>query len=478
MPRFALPRIPFLAVLVLGCGAGDPELPDAPRPPNLTQLNAAATTRILRYLAQVEAEPRRAQAWAELGFVYGAERLKGLGIECFRVAGRLEPRQPRWPYHEAILLGREASFEAAILALQRALELEPGYPPTHARLGEFRLALGDLDGAERDFRRATVLDSSYPGGWLGLARVALQRDRAFEAVEILERLRKDDPEDSTFQQLLAIAEREAGGASSVAVASLLSEDQLPVWNDPWALEARAFQADPASREVSQLFEEGKVSEALALLEQKRSAGREPITTGLAIAKARRLLGQSDLAMAEVEAVLAREPDNSSAILFKASLLEDRGDLAQAVELLERVTALQPNFGAAFAAMARELASLREHERAVEAFRRARELGVEDFELSFAIGNCLIVLKRWDEAQEIFGALVRERPEHGNSWLELAVARFRSGQLERAEEALERARASGNASPELLGNVENSLQGARERRARKAGPEGGRGDDDP
>jgi tetratricopeptide (TPR) repeat protein len=106
------------------------------------------------------------------------------------------------------------------------------------------------------------------------------------------------------------------------------------------------------------------------------------------------------------------------------------------------------------------------EAAVDALRRAIELGVGDYELRFVLGQSLIVLKRWPEAHALFTALVAERSDHGDAWLELAIARLRTGDLPAAEEALARARATGNASPRLLGDVERSLGNARERRTRR------------
>lgn len=470
MPRSAPPRGPFLAGLLLACapllacGAGQPAVPEPPRPENLSELDGAVASRIQEILGRLQKEPREARVWAELGFVYLAEHLKGLALECFRVAGRIDPRQPRWPYHEAILLGRDGALEEAIPVMERALALEPEYAPAHSRLGDFRLALGDLDGAAREFEAATRADSTYPGGRIGLARVALQRDQADRAVEILEGLCKDDPEDQTFQQLLVLARREAGGTPGGSLASVLAGDQIPVWNDPWALEARSVRSNSSMLRIGRLLQEGKPAEALALLEEKRKRGEEPVATALSFADARRLMGETDEALRELDFVLEREPDSTAALLQKAGILGDRGDLKGAVLLLERVTTLQPNYGGAFAAKGRELARLRLHEAAVEAYRKALELGAGDWNLRFALGNSLIALKRHPEALEVFAQLVEERPAQGNAWLELAIARMRTGKLDESEAALERARATKNATPALLEDVTRSLQQIRERRA--------------
>jgi tetratricopeptide (TPR) repeat protein len=467
MPRPAPSWTALLAGIVLACGAEDADLPDPPRPANLAGFDAVAVERIEVALASLAADPRRAQAWGVLGMVYASERQRGLAAECYRTAARLEPEQPKWPYHEAIVLAQTGALHEAITALERSLALEPSYPPSHARLGQFRLDLGDLDGAERAFRRAIELDSTYPGGRLGLARVALQRERHAEAVALLEELCKEDPEDGTFRHLLSVARRESGGTAALPSEAVLADVELKVWNDPWAQEARAFRREPAMIMVAQLLQSGDAAGALALLEEERARGKSIEETALHFASALRLLGRVDEALRELEPVLAREPDNTQALMLQVHLFDERGDEAGALAAVERVARLQPTFGGAFAIKARKLAKLGAHAEAVEAYRRAIELGVDDLELRVGLGNALIVLKRWPEARAHFTALVAERPEDGDTWLQLALATLRTEDFDEAEVALERARAAGNASPRLLENVRVTLHDVRARRAQRA-----------
>jgi predicted Zn-dependent protease len=330
------------------------------------------------------------------------------------------------------------------------------------------LALGDLAAAERAYRRASELDSSYPGGWIGLARVALQRDQAGEAVVILERLSASDPDDPTFRQLLASARQQQGGGSGISAESLLVEGDLPVWNDPWELEARAFRQKPAMLTVARMIEAGQADQALNLLQEERARGVEPSQNALHMAQALARLGRLQEALVEVELALTREPEASGVLLLKANLLDDTGDTKGAVAVLEKVTELQPSFGGAFAAKARKYKQLGFHEPAVTAFRRALALGVDDYELRLSLGESLIVLRRWPEADEVFAKLTSERPEHGDAWLELAIARLRTQGLEAAEAALARAKETGTAQPRLMADVEESLSGVRSRRERKDG----------
>lgn len=471
LPR-TLARMPVAAALLLGlfAGCGPPgtdaqglAVPEPPVPPDLDEFDPRAAVRIRAGLARVAADGHSAAAWGELGALYTSERLKGQAIECFEVAERLDPSQPKWPYRLGIMLAQSGALGAAQAAMQRSLALEPDYPPSHARLGNSCLDLGDLDGAERSFRAAIERDSTYPGGWWGLARVELQRDRPAAAIAILERLTAEDPGSRAFRHLLASARRQLDPAAPLAAESALPDEETQVWNDPWELETRAFARQPTMLTVGLLLEHGRAEEALVLLAEERARGRDPDELALLFATAHLRLGQPAEARRELAALLARQPDSVRALLLHAELQDDAGDLRGAVQTLERVTVLQPGQGAYFAAKASKLAQLKQFEPARAAYLRALELGVHDYELQRGLGNCLVFLRRWPEALELFEAMLRERPDDGDVWLQFALAQLRSGALREAEQALARARATGKTSQKLLHDVEAAITGARARR---------------
>lgn len=467
-------RALLLASLLVACGGASAPV-EPPLPDNLASFDARVVERIEASRGRVLAEPGSGPRWAELGMVYGAERLKSLAVSCYREAARLEPRQPKWPYREAVTLAQLGDMAGAREAMLRSLAIEDEYAPSHARLGNYALELGELDQAEASFREATRLDSSYPGGWVGLARVALQRDRAAEAIEIARKLCEKDPADRTFSHLFVLARRQAGEAVEPLAESALATEDVPVWNDPWELEARSFRESPVMLRIGRLVETQQWSEALALIEGERARGAALEDTALNRAAALDGLGRAEEALAELDALLALEPDNTAALLQKARLLDDAGRMQEVIALLERVTVLQPAHGGAFAALGGKLHALGAHEPAARALEQAVRLGAGDYELRFRLGASWIVLKRWEEARELFRALTGERASDGDAWLQLAVCELRSGDLAAAEAAFARGSASAGVNPRLTRDVGAALEAARERRARKeagAAPGGG------
>jgi tetratricopeptide (TPR) repeat protein len=477
---------PRLAGLVLwislaGCGAG-PDVPAPPRP-DLEGFDPASSERIEAAIAALESERENGSAWAELGMVYDSERLRLLALECYDVAERLEPRQPRWPYRSAVALARLGRTDEAIAAIERSLALEPEYPPSHYRLGLYRLGNGDLERAEAAFRTATELDSVYPGGWIGLARVHLQRDEDEAAIAILEQLAEREPDDTTVRQLLSNAYRQAGRTTEFEAQDVLTEEDVPVWNDPWELEARRFRRTPTMLLVGQAMSAGRPEEALDLLERARAEGVGPDETNLPAARAYLALERFDEAQAELDAALEREPRDTGALTVLASLHQNRARASAqgqesaeaaaaviargnraALEVMTRVTELSPTFGGAWAARGVLEKALEEDEAALASLDQALHLGADVHAPRVQV---LITLGRWSEVEETLEPYLEAHPEDGQGWAQLALARNRLGNLEGARTALERARAAGGPAS-LLRNVGAAI----ERKERRVGAEDG------
>ncbi len=72
--------------------------------------------------------------------------------------------------------------------MRRAIELNPTYAAAYWRLGLWLLDQNQIEGAEHAFDRATEIDASDRAGWVGLARVYLQRGETARAAGLLERL--------------------------------------------------------------------------------------------------------------------------------------------------------------------------------------------------------------------------------------------------------------------------------------------------
>src|SRR5207247_11143777 len=71
---------------------------------------------------------------------------------------------------------RQGDFAGALALVDEVLAREPGRVVARLNAGRYRLRLGDLDGAARDFAAARARAPSEPAPLLGLARVQLMRN--------------------------------------------------------------------------------------------------------------------------------------------------------------------------------------------------------------------------------------------------------------------------------------------------------------
>lgn len=113
-------------------------------------------------------------------------------------------------------------------------------------------------------------------------------------------------------------------------------------------------------------------------------------------------------------VLAREPNNISAIRLLGSLASDTSRHGIALRQLRKAVELAPNFFAAWVDLARELSEQELFEECERALRRAIRLEPELPHPWTLLGNMLSKAGRYDEAVEAFNEALKKEPDHSGS----------------------------------------------------------------
>ena len=104
-------------MLAAGCG-------DTGKVPAIdtSRLDAIAQQTVLERVNDIKAHRNSGKAWGELGIVLRAFDFPAEARDCFRKAAWLDPKNPRWPYFESLLLTSDNPAEA-IAKLRRAVQL-------------------------------------------------------------------------------------------------------------------------------------------------------------------------------------------------------------------------------------------------------------------------------------------------------------------------------------------------------------------
>lgn len=143
---------------------------------------------LVEYQTVVEANPGHADAWNNLGILYGKMSRIEESIDAYRkaLAARSEDAAIRVNLAKQILRGSDDKSEAIGL-LTEAVALRPDDAKLLNTLGVAHAMQGEVEKASAHFRRATVLDPEYTEAYRNLG-VALQKlGKLEEARDVLQR---------------------------------------------------------------------------------------------------------------------------------------------------------------------------------------------------------------------------------------------------------------------------------------------------
>jgi tetratricopeptide (TPR) repeat protein len=341
-----------IAALLLGGVAAFRSLrASGPAPPALADLGPLAPeiADIVRQAREsVAQDPRAGMRWGRFGMVCEANGLPGAARDAYTQAAALQTSEAKWLYHLAVVESRLGRSDYAVRDMRRAIERNPAYAPASWRLGLWLLDGNHVADAERAFGRATEIDPADRAGWLGLARVYLQRDENDRAAGLLERLVAAAPTDAYALQLLGAAYRRLGRAEQAAAASQIGVKGEPQWSDPWTDEMLEFRRGYAAllKDATAYIVAGRFPQAIAILEQLRRDRPDDIVLMAHLGQVDVAAGQDADGVQLLERVIAREPDRFEARVDLATGYMHLGDLAKARASAERAASLNPSYAPA------------------------------------------------------------------------------------------------------------------------------------
>jgi tetratricopeptide (TPR) repeat protein len=189
------------------------------------------------------------------------------------------------------------------------------------------------------------------------------------------------------------------------------------------------------------------------IEQYREINRlDPSDTESALWLARlyRLKNEHEKAEEVLRSILKSDPENEPAIEQLTQLLMDEGKSAEAVTLLEAITAHSPSpvlldlLGDAYT-QTHELA------KAEDAYRRAAEVDPSELSHQRGLGQTLLAEEKFSEALKVYQKLSDVMPDDSDVYLRIAQIYRELHQLDKAEENLVKARQYAPGSLEVMYN---------------------------
>ncbi len=396
------------------------------------QLSDAQRTELVQSINTLAAEfPQNTRLLLTQALVHTEFHQYDLALDDLDKLLQLEPEQPQAILLEARIL-LEQKAENPYARLQRVLQEHPD--ARQLRLQYARLLTAtDMTAARAQFE--ILLEQSPQDGDLLFALALINREvgnpvaaraylrqaialdqRVDEAYYYLGRMAEDDnePEEAIANYMQVGDSQEYLPANSRIGQILVAGGQLDrshTWFDDQRDEYPQLGDQLYGLEADILAQAGAAKEAMRLLNQALAAA--PDSTSLRYARAMLSEQQDDLVSMEkdLRTILAADPDNATALNALGYTLADRTTrYTEALELVTRALALQPNEPAILDSMGWVLFRTKRYEESVQYLSRAYA-GFPDPEVASHLGEVLWVKGDTDAAMAVWqGALLRD-PGH-------------------------------------------------------------------
>ncbi len=346
-----------------------------------------------------------------------ALRRQDRSAEALAILTSLDKRKPGWSVlqHElGLVFCAQGAWPLAAAALRRAVELDADFFVAWRALGDALYALGQFGEADHAYGRFAQGAASDP--LLREAIDAVKNGRADSAEAQMRMRLKSEPTNILAARVLANICRQTNRSDEAS--RLLAE-----------VIARAPSFWPAQLDyIDTLFSLARFPQALEHLEALLRA--RPAEIELLRLKLRGLadLGDFSGAVAVARQLLALSPTAPDAILQLAHLLRVTGARGEAIDLYNRLIAVDCHCGAAYLGLA-DMKSYRFSEAEAEAMKQLLKRTDLDAEtclsLRFALGQALDQLGRYEEAFRNFAignALERVRVNFDSEAVDGMVSR--------------------------------------------------------
>jgi putative PEP-CTERM system TPR-repeat lipoprotein len=305
--------------------------------------------------------------------------------------------------------------------------------------GRARLELGDLDLATQDFEHAATLAQERVEPLLGQAMVAAARSRYEQAQDLLERAIKLAPGNVEARFRKGEVQRERGDDAGA----------LTTYAEALKLDPKALRVRLARAGVN--FKLGEREAALADVEFVRR--RSPQDLGAAFLRwqiyQQARDGGAEAALAEVSGKLSQYADETIAseplLLRIAALVHYANhDLTRADKYLARYVELRPNDTAMQRMHGEALLALGEAKEAISVLIPLSHQEPDNLDILRALGQAYLQTGHYGEAESVFAQALKVAPSDHAVLNALALARIGLGNVDGAQTGLAEAIANDSA----------------------------------
>jgi tetratricopeptide (TPR) repeat protein len=388
---------------------------DLPEPPAIERMEGVLAEHFGAALGAA-ARPS-AEALGQLGRIYESLDAHRAAGECFALAREKDPKELRWVYHLGCVHQVTGRRSEAIRTFEDALEVDPSYPVTWARLATLYLEEGRRSDARRAFEHYVEL---RPNDWLGhagLGRLELEAGSPEKALAHLERAERLGPNDFQVNYYLGRT-YSALGRRDLAQAHLARARELPQGAYFALRDSLDQELDRVGSSVASLQAEfRKLSESqdwprlTRIAEEILSRRANDVTTMGNLAGIYRKMKRFDKAHALLDRAAERGGGTPSLRILnlRAEVFLAQEKFDSAIAAAESVLSLEEGNARAHAVKARSLLMLERYAEAEASMRRALRADSSEGTNWFVLGEALLAQSETSEAKEAFESALARLP---------------------------------------------------------------------
>ncbi|MCA9290755.1 MAG: tetratricopeptide repeat protein [Phycisphaerales bacterium] len=387
-----------------------------PDPPDVHDVDAAAMEAIHGAVVAIVAE-RSVSNLTRLAIIYDGNAVLTAAEPLYRELREHDATSFAYLGLHGRCLAKLGRHEEAVVALAGAAALRPDQAAVQYRLGESRLELGDLDGADAAFAQYAALRPEDGLGPFGLGRVGAARSDWGSAATHLDAAVAIAPDLKGAWLLLAqvrqrLGEDEAARLAAARASAIPGRGYVSV-PDPMESEMYLASGSTAALEshLVALAGAGRYAEAYAVgetLRQRRP--RDPLVLKNLASLAR---GQSrlDLALTHAEALVALDDGDGTSHTLRAVILRDLTRYDDAIAAADAALGADRPDGTAHLVRATSLIRFGRGDEALAACDAAAAFMPDSLDPLVTRAGILMALRRSDEARLVLDEILMRDPTH-------------------------------------------------------------------
>lgn len=395
--------------------------------PDLSILDSASAAEILSRQERVRKEST-SEAWTDLAAIYLMYGFFHEADACCQRAAELNPGAILNNFWWGTTLYRLGDLQKSS---EKFLAAIPPGDPSQGVLSWYCIGLNRLreeqqEEAEKAFRAA----AGFPSAEYELAKLLVRSGRADQALPIIEKLTRDDPQSIRYWQLRASAAEELGDLAHVddfheradRAPSAYASDELTGFLER-QIEKRGL--DLMIQNGRRAMDAGQMAEAARILRESLTREWRPLAADL-LAEAELALGRPDEAIRVLTGGIERFSATPARLAALGDAWRAKGNVEEGVRYWERSARLSAA-SPAHARLARHFAEAGDEALATKHQARA----------THAAGLAAFRQERLQEAAKSFGSAVELDPELAHAWFYLGECRRALDESSAAAQAYER-----------------------------------------